>query len=69
MTTTFEVELPADLDRLRLPRAVADRLQSLLDKQDAGQPLTPAERDEAQGLVDLAEFMSLLKLRAKRVAP
>ena len=69
MPTTFEVELPADLDRLRLPPAVADRLQSLHDKQDAGQQLTPAERDEAQGLVDLAEFMSLLKLRAKRVAP
>ena len=38
-----------------------DRLQNLLDKQDAGEELTVAERDEAAGLVDLAEFLSLLK--------
>jgi hypothetical protein len=34
MTLTLEVELPADLDRFRLPAAVAARLQSLLDRQD-----------------------------------
>ncbi len=66
MTLTVEVELPADLDRFRLPTAVAARLQSLLDRQESGQPLTDQERDEAQGLVNLAEFLTLLRLRAER---
>ena len=51
MTLTLEVELPADLARFRLPEAVAARLQALLDRQDSGQPLTPQEREEAEGLV------------------
>jgi hypothetical protein len=68
MTTTFEVDLPPDLEDFRLPVALADRLQTLLDKQDAGQELTVSEQAEAQGLVDLAEFMSLLKLRARRIS-
>jgi hypothetical protein len=69
MTLTLEVELPADLDRFRLPEGVAARLQTLLDRQDAGQPLTPQERAEAEGLVNLAEFLTLLKLRAERLPP
>ncbi len=68
MTLTIEVDLPADLSRFRLPDAVAARLQSLLDRQEAGQPLTVPERDEAEGLVDLAEFLTLLRLRAERMA-
>lgn len=67
MTLTLEVDLPDDLARLRLPRAVADRLQGLLDRQDAGQSLSVAERDEAEGLVELAEFLTLLRLREGRI--
>lgn len=66
MTLTLEVELPDDLARLRLPTAVAARLQGLLDRQDAGHPLSTAEQEEAQGLVDLAEFLTLLRLREER---
>jgi hypothetical protein len=62
-----EVDLPADLARFRLPEAVAARLQSLLDRQDSGQPLSAAEREEAEGLVNLAEFLTLLRLRADRL--
>jgi hypothetical protein len=69
MTVTIEVDLPADLARFRLPEAVAARLQALLDRQDSGQPLTAQERDEAEGLVSLAEFLTLLRLRAERIAP
>ncbi len=69
MTLTLEVELPADLDWFRLPEAVNARLQSLLDRQDAGRPLSPEERAEAEGLVDLAEFLTLLRLRAERLTP
>jgi len=66
---TIEVDLPADLDQFRLPEAVAARLQNLLDRQDGGQPLSPSERGEAEGLVHLAEFLALLRRRAERVAP
>ncbi len=69
MTLTLEVELPADLDRFRLPEAVHARLQSLLDRQDSRQPLTTQERDEAEGLVNLADFLTLLRLRAERMLP
>lgn len=67
MTLTLEVDLPVDLAQFRLPQAVATRLQDLLDRQDGGQPLTAPERAEAEGLVNLAEFLTLLRLRAERV--
>jgi hypothetical protein len=62
------IDIPAELARFELPAGVQSRLQALLDKQDAGTPLTPAERQEAEGLVELAEFLSLLHLRARRLA-
>lgn len=58
------IELPADLARFELPPAVKRRLQHLIDRQDAGGVLTPEERAEVEGLVELAEFLSLLRLRA-----
>ena len=68
MTLTLNIDLPDDLARFRLPRAVAARLQALLDRQDSGQPLTSLERDEAEGLVNLAELLTLLRLRAERTS-
>ncbi len=64
----IELEIPSDLQRFTLPGGVERRLQSLLDKQDQGEELTPEERLEAEGLVDLAELLSLLKSRARRIA-
>ena len=63
----LEIELPVELCDFRLPEGVNDRLQALLDRQDRGELLTPAERKEAEGLVDLADFLSLLRLRARRL--
>ena len=63
-----EVQMPGDLARFRLPKGVHKRLQMLLDKQDQGQPLTVAERREAEGLVDLTELLSLLRLRSQRLS-
>ncbi|HFQ92860.1 MAG TPA: hypothetical protein ENK32_02540 [Anaerolineae bacterium] len=60
------VEIPVDLAVFELPDAVQARLEELLDRQDSGEPLTPAEREEAEGLVELAEFLTLLHLRAQR---
>jgi hypothetical protein len=66
VSLTIEVDLQADLARFRFPAAVASRLQSLLDPQDAGYPLTADERAEAEGLADLADLLTLLRLRAER---
>lgn len=63
----IELELPDDLSRFRLPAGVDARLRRLLDRQDQGHALTTIERQEAEGLVELTEFLSLLRLRAERV--
>ncbi len=62
------VEIPLELTRFQLPQAVQDRLQFLLDRQDEGYPLSEVERQEAEGLVELVEFLSLLQLRSTRVS-
>ncbi len=64
----MEIEMPAGLDEFRLPEGVHRRLQNLLDRQDRGLSLTPAEQQEAEGLVDMAEWLSLLRLRAHRLS-
>ena len=61
-----EIEMPADMNRFSLPKGVDARLQDLLDRQDRGEELTPAERTEAEGLVNLAELLSLLQARSVR---
>ena len=67
-STTFTISLPVPpaLSGFSLPPGVQCRLTALLDKQDSGHVLSAAERREAEGLVELAEFLSLLKLRATR---
>jgi len=62
------IEIPADLRWQKLPDSLHARLHHLLDKQDIGEGLTPEEQREAEALVELSEFISLLNLRAKRVA-
>ncbi len=63
----FQIEVPEDLSRFELPGGVNDRLRGLLDRQDRGEQLTAQERREAEGLVDPAELLTLLKLRARSV--
>ncbi len=62
-----EIEMPASLAAFKLPMGVNERLQDLLDKQDRGNHLTTSERLEAEGLVEMAEMLSLLRLRAQRI--
>ncbi|WP_394833295.1 hypothetical protein LVJ94_43010 [Pendulispora rubella] len=64
-TVRIDMELPTDLARLRLPEGVDRRLQALLDKQDRGEPLNVDEAAEAEGLVELSELLTLLRLRAQ----
>ncbi len=62
-----EIELPVSLEQFKLPAGVNDRLQELLTRQDQTGSLTTTERKEAEGLVELAEMLSLLRLRAQRI--
>lgn len=63
----FTIEIPDDIPNLSLPTGVQRRLITLLDRQDRGQTLSSHEREEAEGLVSIAELLSLLKLRAERL--
>jgi hypothetical protein len=67
-SVVVELDMPGDLKQFRLPRAVNRRLQQLLDEQSRTGNLSAAERKEADGLVDLAEMLTLLRLRAERAA-
>lgn len=62
---TLRIELTDELARFSLPEGVKQRLDDLLDKQDEGCVFSAKERAEAEGLVELSEFLSLLKLRSK----
>ena len=61
-----ELDIPNDLKQFRLPKGVNRRLQELLDKQSRDGKLSRAERSEAKGLVNLAEMLTLWRLRAER---
>ena len=65
----LKIEVPGDLARFRLPKGVEKRLHALLDKQDQGHPLSTAERREAEGLVDLVDLFSWLRLKSQRIRP
>jgi ABC-type transporter Mla MlaB component len=67
-TISFTLPLSGELARFKLPAGVQRRLRQLLDAQDAGAVLSTAERLEAEGLVEMAELLSLLKLRASHPA-
>lgn len=61
------IEIPIELTQFQLPQAVQNRLDLLLDRQDEGDTLSLLERRETEGLVELAEFLSLLSLHSTRV--
>jgi hypothetical protein len=50
------IEISAELTCFQLPEAVHACLQFLLDRQDAGEMLTPLETQEAEGLVELVSL-------------
>jgi hypothetical protein len=52
---------------LRLPEALQERLQNLLDLQDAQGSLSSQERREAEALVQLVDMLALVRLRADTV--
>jgi hypothetical protein len=62
------IEIPVDLVWQKLPDSLHARLHHLLDRQDIGEGLSAEEQQEAEALVELSEFISLLNLQARRVA-
>ena len=62
----MEIQFTVDREgaRFELPGSVQKRLDTLLDRQDRGEPLDEEERRE-EGLVEIAEFLSLLRLRTR----
>ena len=65
---SVKIEMPISARQIKLPKGVDNRLQNLLDRQDRGDKLTLAERNEAEGLVELAEMLSLMRLRSESVS-
>lgn len=63
-----ELELPKDWRKFRMPRALRERLQELLDQQDSAGKLSRKERREANALTELVDLLSLIRLRAKLAA-
>jgi hypothetical protein len=61
-----ELDIPSDWRKLKLPAALDDRLQALLDKQDVEGKLTRSERSEAKAIAELSDMLSLLKLRVQK---
>ncbi len=62
-----KIEIPVSPQQIKLPKGVNDRLKVLLDRQDQGELLSAAEKREAKGLVELAEMLSLMRMRSQRV--
>lgn len=62
----FQLEVLDNQARFDVPEGVEHRLNLLLDQQDHGVPLSAEERREAEGLVNLADLLSVLRLRGER---
>lgn len=64
-TVTVELDLPDDWQAFKLPPALNDRLQELLDRQDEQGSLDARDRREAEALTQLVDMLALMKLRAE----
>ena len=64
-SVVVELDLPKDWQRFRLPQALDERLQELLDKQDLQGKLTRRERREATALAELVDMLSVMRVRAR----
>lgn len=63
-SVTIEKNLLGEFKNFKMPLALKNRLNDLLDKQDLSGTLSEKERKEAEALVDLAELLTLLKVKS-----
>jgi hypothetical protein len=68
-TVQIKLDVPVHLAEVAFPEALDRRLHTPLDKQDRGDPLSEDEQVEAEALVDLAELLTLLRLRLSPPEP
>ena len=68
-TVQIQLQVPTNLGNLAFPEALDRRLHTLLDKQDQGERLTEDEQVEAEALVELAQLLTLLRLRMSPEVP
>ena len=64
-----ELDLPEPWRKFRLPPALQNRLQELLDRQDREGKLLPRERQEAEALVELVDILTIMKVRTQQKKP
>jgi hypothetical protein len=62
-SVVVQLELPKGWRSFRMPPALHSRLQDLLDRQDSEGKLSRRERREAVALTELADMLSLMRLR------
>jgi hypothetical protein len=54
-----------DWKKVRFPRALQERLQELLDRQDREGKLSARERREATALVELVDLFALMRVETQ----
>ena len=64
-TVQLTVPMPANLARLRFPKALDERLHHLLDELGSRGKLTVAQKREAEALAQMANVLTILKLGAQ----
>ncbi len=62
------VDAFADQILSTLPPGVARRLRTLVSKHQSGKSLTEGELEEAKGLLDIAEYFSIQRMRKQLAA-
>jgi hypothetical protein len=60
------VELVESMAEMRFPPKADARVQELMDRNTNGR-LTPAERDELEGWVELSETIALVRAKALKL--
>jgi hypothetical protein len=63
-TVHLKLDLPGDWKSFRFPKALDERLQELLERQNTAGRLSPREKREARALVELVDMLALMKARA-----
>ena len=64
-TVQLTVPMPTQLAKVRFPKALDERPHFLLDEQGRKGKLSAGEKKEAEGLVQMATTLSILKLGAR----
>jgi hypothetical protein len=64
-TVQITLPMPAQLAKLRFPKALDDRLHHLLNQQGNSGSLSATERRELKALAQMTTTLSILKLGAQ----